>query len=138
VVSYFFYRKASQDLRQEFENHYVKASQDLRREAGDLRYYVEALISYLEQAGHINVVRDEKGRPIKTQILQGGGIQSREVMGGGEIVQEAPPAGPLTGTKVHRIPRINRRRGNPPYPCSSLGYCISIQPRYMLCCLPCL
>lgn len=39
-----------------------------------MRHYIDALISYLEAAGAIRVVRDEDGRPIETQIIRLSGV----------------------------------------------------------------
>jgi predicted transcriptional regulator len=61
VIAYYFARKASRELRE--------VADDLRRETQDVRHYIDALITYLEAAGAISVVRDEEGRPIETKIL---------------------------------------------------------------------
>ena len=62
VISYYFSRKASKELRAE--------AGGLRRETEDVRHYINALITYLEAAGEIQVRRDENGRPIETRIIQ--------------------------------------------------------------------
>jgi hypothetical protein len=68
LVSRHYYQRASEDLQTEAE--------ELRQETREARDYVNALISYLESAGQIRVTRDQEGRPIQVQILQGGGIAS--------------------------------------------------------------
>jgi hypothetical protein len=62
VISYYFARKASEELREEADK--------LREETKDVSHYINALISYLEAAGAISVVRDEAGRPIETRIIR--------------------------------------------------------------------
>jgi gas vesicle protein len=62
VISYIFAQKASKELREEADA--------LRRETEDVRHYINALITYLEAAGAISVVRNEAGRPIETQIIR--------------------------------------------------------------------
>jgi hypothetical protein len=61
-LSWYFYQQASDDLRKEAEQ--------LRRETEDVRHYINALITYLEEAGVISVVRDENGRPIEVRIIK--------------------------------------------------------------------
>jgi hypothetical protein len=61
VISWIFARRASKELRAE--------AAALRRETEDVRHYINALITYLEAAGVISVVRDENGRPIETTII---------------------------------------------------------------------
>jgi hypothetical protein len=53
AISYYFARKASKELRKE--------AGGLLRETEDVRHYVNALISYLEAAGTIEVVRRPSG-----------------------------------------------------------------------------
>ena len=55
-----------------------QGSEELRREAEDVRHYVNALISYLEGAGVIRVVRDDNDRPIETKIIRISGISGGE------------------------------------------------------------
>jgi hypothetical protein len=62
VISYYFSRKVSKELRAEADA--------LRRETEDVRHYLNALITYLEAAGMIQVRRDENGRPIETWIIR--------------------------------------------------------------------
>jgi hypothetical protein len=62
LISYIFSQRASKELRTEAD--------DLRRETEDVRHYVDALISYLEAAGAIEVRRDDAGRPIETRIIR--------------------------------------------------------------------
>jgi hypothetical protein len=62
VISYIFAQQASKELREEADG--------LRRETEDVRHYINALITYLEAAGEISVVRNEAGRPIETQIIR--------------------------------------------------------------------
>jgi hypothetical protein len=62
VISYIFAREASKELREEADA--------LRRESEDVRHYINALITYLEAAGAISVVRDENDRPIETTIIE--------------------------------------------------------------------
>jgi hypothetical protein len=62
AISYYFAQKASKELREEADA--------LRRETEDVRHYINALITYLEAAGAISVVRDENGRPIETTIIR--------------------------------------------------------------------
>jgi gas vesicle protein len=62
VISYIFAQQASKELREEADG--------LRRETEDVRHYINALITYLEAAGMIQVRRDENGRPIETRIIR--------------------------------------------------------------------
>jgi hypothetical protein len=62
LISYIFSQRASKELRTEADG--------LRRETEDVRHYVDALISYLEAAGAIEVRRDDAGRPIETRIIR--------------------------------------------------------------------
>jgi|SRR5215216_675799 len=73
VISYYFARRASRELRREADG--------LRRETEDVRHYVNALISYLEAAGSIEVRRDEAGRPIDVRII----YLSGTISGGGSM-----------------------------------------------------
>jgi hypothetical protein len=73
VVSYIFARQASKELREE--------AGALRRETEDVRHYVNALISYLEAAGSIEVRRDEAGRPLEVRII----YLSGTISGGGSM-----------------------------------------------------
>ena len=65
-VAAYYSRQGSEELR--------TAANKLRQETEDIRHYINALISYLEAAGAIRVVRDENGRPIKTQIIRVSGV----------------------------------------------------------------
>ena len=82
LLSRYYYQRASEDLRTEADK--------LRRETENVRLYVDALISYLEAVGQIRVTRDAEGRPIKAQILRGGGIASAPSVGGGTITTTQP------------------------------------------------
>jgi YD repeat-containing protein len=62
VISYVFAQRASRELREEADA--------LRHETEDVWHYVNALISYLEAAGEIEVRRDDAGRPIETHIIR--------------------------------------------------------------------
>jgi len=62
AISYVFAQRASKELRVEADA--------LRRETEDVRHYINALITYLEAAGIIEVVRDDAGRPIETRIIR--------------------------------------------------------------------
>jgi hypothetical protein len=62
AISYYFARKSTQELR--------AVADGLRRETEDVRHYINALITYLEAAGAISVVRDESERPIETRITR--------------------------------------------------------------------
>jgi hypothetical protein len=86
LVAYYFSRQASKELQAEAET--------LRRETEDARHYVNALISYLEAAGQIEVVRGEDGRPIQTRIIRPGGIASEEEVWSPTVTQEEPPESP--------------------------------------------
>jgi hypothetical protein len=68
----------------------------MRRETGDARHYVNALISYLEAAGQIEVVRDEDGRPIQTKIIRLSGTMSGEMgmFGTLTVGRDEPPESP--------------------------------------------
>jgi len=68
AISYYFARKASKELRKE--------AGGLLRETEDVRHYVNALISYLEAAGTIEVVRDQAGRPIEIRIIKASAAMS--------------------------------------------------------------
>jgi YD repeat-containing protein len=70
AISYYFARKASKELRKE--------AGGLLRETEDVRHYVNALISYLEAAGTIEVVRDQAGRPIEIRIIKASGCHERD------------------------------------------------------------
>jgi hypothetical protein len=61
VVSRHYYQRASQDLQTEAE--------DLRQETREARHYVNALITYLESAGLINVTRDQDGKPREIHFI---------------------------------------------------------------------
>jgi hypothetical protein len=71
LIAYYFSRQASKELRAEAET--------MRRETEDARHYVNTLISYLEAAGQIEVVRDEDGRPIQTKIIRLSGTMGGEM-----------------------------------------------------------
>jgi hypothetical protein len=86
LVAYYFFRQASKELQAEAET--------LRRETEDARHYVNALISYLEAAGQIEVVRDEDGRPIQTRIIRLEGIASEEEVRSPTVTQDEPPESP--------------------------------------------
>jgi hypothetical protein len=73
LIAYYFSRQASKELQAETDA--------LRRETEDARHFVNALISYLEAAGQIEVVRDEAGRPIQTKIVRLKGVASEEEAG---------------------------------------------------------
>jgi hypothetical protein len=60
LIAYYFFRRASSEVQAEADA--------LRRETENARHYFNGLISYLENAGQIEVVRDEDGRPIQTKI----------------------------------------------------------------------
>jgi hypothetical protein len=83
LIAYYFSRQASKGLRAEADA--------LRRETEDARHYVNALLSYLEAAGQIEVVRDETGRPIQTKIIRSKGIASEEEAGRLTTTREEPP-----------------------------------------------
>jgi hypothetical protein len=72
-ISYIFAQKASKELREEADA--------LRRETEDVRHYINALISYLEAAGSIEVRRNEAGRPIEVRII----YLSGTISGGGSM-----------------------------------------------------
>jgi hypothetical protein len=88
LIAYYFSRQASKELRAEAET--------MRRETEDARHYVNTLISYLEAAGQIEVVRDEDGRPIQTKIIRLSGTMGGEMgmFGTLTVGQEAPPESP--------------------------------------------
>jgi hypothetical protein len=86
LVAYYFSRQASKELQAEAET--------LRRETEDARHYVNTLISYLEAAGQIEVVRDEAGRPVQTRIIRLEGITSEEEVWSPTVTQDAPPESP--------------------------------------------
>lgn len=68
AISYYFARKASKVL--------CKEAGGLLRETEDVRHYVNTLISYLEAAGTIEVVRDQAGRPIEIRIIKASAAMS--------------------------------------------------------------
>ena len=69
LVTWLYYQRASEDLRAE--------STELRKETELVRHYVDALITYLTEAGQIEQPsRDSTGRPIPTQFVEGGGVES--------------------------------------------------------------
>ena len=72
LVTWLYYQRASQDLRAE--------STELRKETELVRRYVDALITYLVEEGQMEQPpRDSTtGRPIATQFIQGGGIESTD------------------------------------------------------------
>ncbi len=84
LIAYYFSRQASRELQAEA----------LRRETEDARHYVNALISYLEAAGQIEVVRDEAGRPIQTKIVRLKGIASEEEAGQLTVTRYEQPESP--------------------------------------------
>jgi hypothetical protein len=86
LIAYYFSRQASEELRAEADA--------LQRETEDARHYVNALISYLEAGGQIEVVRDEDGRPIQTKIVRSKDIASEEEAGRLTATQNAPPESP--------------------------------------------
>ena len=86
LVAYYFSRQASKELQAEAET--------LRRETEDARHYVNALISYLEAAGQIEVVRSEDGRPIQTRIIRLEGIASEEEVWSSAVTQDEPLESP--------------------------------------------
>jgi hypothetical protein len=86
LIAYYFFRQASKELRGEADA--------LRRETEDARHYVNALISYLEAAGQIEVVRDEGGGPIQTRIVSLIGLANEEEAGRLTATQEEPPGSP--------------------------------------------
>jgi hypothetical protein len=87
LVAYYFFRRASKELQAEAET--------LRRETEDARHYVNALISYLEAAGQIEVVRDEDGRPIQTRIIRLESIASEEEeIWSPPVTHDEPPESP--------------------------------------------
>jgi hypothetical protein len=69
--------------------YYRRAGEELRAESGELRRYIDVLLGYLEDAGHITVTRDASGRPVRVQVIKGGGIASHSV-GGGTITTPQP------------------------------------------------
>jgi hypothetical protein len=86
LIAYYFSRQASKQLQAEADA--------LRRETENARHYVNALISYLEAAGQIEVVRDETGRPIQTKIIRLKGIASEEEAGRLTATRDEPPESP--------------------------------------------
>ena len=83
LVSRYYSKRASEEPREEADK--------LRRETEDMRHYINALISYLEAAGEIRVVRNGNGRPIKTEIIRVIGIASEEAVGSPLVLQDNPP-----------------------------------------------
>jgi hypothetical protein len=72
AASRYYYQRASDDLRKEAEQLRRKtedAAGRLARETKVVRHYINALITYLEAAGVISVVRNEEGVPIETTII---------------------------------------------------------------------
>lgn len=96
VISYVFARKASRELREEADA--------LRRETEDVRHYINALITYLEAAGIISVVRDEAGRPIETQIIKA----SAAVLGASGLSATISVDDPPEGESSEAAPREAR------------------------------
>jgi hypothetical protein len=86
LIAYYFFRQVSNELRAEADA--------LRRETEDARHYVNALISYLEAAGQIEVVRDEGGRPIQTKIVALRGLANEEARRLTATQEEEPPESP--------------------------------------------
>jgi hypothetical protein len=86
LIAYYFFRRASREVQAEADA--------LRRETENARHYVNGLISYLENAGQIEVVRDEDGRPIQTKIVRLIGNASEE------------EAGRLTTATRHQPPEL--------------------------------
>jgi hypothetical protein len=84
--AWYFYWHSAKDLKDE--------AAALRLETERVRNYIDALISYQEAKGVIKVVRDEQGRPIRTQILRLEGIpppDASELSGSFTLTQEDPP-----------------------------------------------
>ena len=58
VVSRFYHKKASEDLRQEAES-IRRLVEDVQRDTQAIRHYAYGLVAYLEEAGLIKPRRDQ-------------------------------------------------------------------------------
>lgn len=62
AVGQYYHRRAARELRREADS--------LRRESEEARHYTDALISYLEDAGVIEVIRDSQDDRAGSSILR--------------------------------------------------------------------
>jgi hypothetical protein len=83
AVGQYYYRRAERDLRE--------APGALRRESAEARHYTDALISYLEAAGVIEVRRASQGRPLRIVPLRGRAVGSSGASASFAVGGEGPP-----------------------------------------------